>query len=73
MIQHLLPIMLLVMLFALALMSGGVMVWMSATVGPEPTPMQQQLSNAADSTLKGTVGALVGFIGGLSAAWRNGR
>ncbi len=71
--QRALPIIVLVMLFALALMSGGVLVWMSAITGPEPTPVQQQLSNVADWTIKGTVGALLGFAGGVSTARRNGR
>ena len=71
--QRTLPIIVLVMLFALALMSGGVLVWMSAITGPEPTPVQQQLSNVADWTIKGTVGALLGFAGGVSTARRNGR
>ena len=70
--QRTLPIIVLVMLFALALMSGGVLVWMSAITGPEPTPVQQ-LSNVADWTIKGTVGALLGFAGGVSTARRNGR
>ena len=71
--QHVLPVIALVMLFSLALMSGGVLVWMSATTGPELTPVQQQLSNVADWTIKGKVGALLGFAGGFSTARRAGR
>ena len=71
--QYLLPVIVLVMLFSLALMSGGVLVWLSGITGPELTPVQQQLSNAADWTVKGTVGALLGFAGGTGAARRTGR
>ena len=71
--QYVLVVIVLVMLFALALMSGGVLVWMSGTTGPELTPVQRQLSNVADWTIKGTVGALLGFAGGSGVARLNGR
>ena len=67
------PITVMVVLLGLVVMSGSVMVWQAGVASPELAPAQVQLLALADWTVKGAVGALLGFAGGVGLARRNGR
>ena len=71
--NYALPLIVVLALFALALLGSSAMVWLAAVSGPEPTPMQQQLAELADWIVKGAVGALLGFAGGAGLSRLNGR
>lgn len=66
------PLAVLIMLFALVVLSGSTLAWMAQVSGPEPTPAQNTLIQLADWTAKGAVGALLGFAGGVGLSRRNG-
>ena len=68
-----LPIVIVITLGGLAIMCGSVMVWQAGVASPELAPAQERLIALADWTVKGTVGALLGFAGGVGLARRNGR
>ncbi len=68
-----LPLTVIITLAGLAALGGSALVWLAAVSGPEPTPMQQQLAELADWIVKGAVGALLGFAGGIGLTRRNGR
>ena len=61
------------MLLSLVVLGGVAMAWQAWVAGPELTPAQQQLIELADWTVKGAVGALLGFAGGVGLARSNGR
>ena len=67
------PITVMVVLLGLVVMSGSVMVWQAGVASPELAPAQVQLLELADWTVKGAVGALLGFAGGIGLARRKGR
>ena len=60
-------------LFALIILAGSALVWLAAVSGHQPTPAQNTLIALADWTVKAAVGALLGFVGGVGLARRNGR
>jgi hypothetical protein len=57
-------------LFALVLMSGGILVWVASVSDEQLTPAQGTLVQVADWTVKTAVGAIVGFAGGAGLARR---
>ena len=59
-------------LFALIILAGSALVWLAAVGGHQPTPAQETLIALADWTAKAAVGALLGFVGGVGLARRNG-
>lgn len=61
----------LVILFALIIISGGILVWLSPVAADSLTPAQDTLIETADSMIKACAGAIVGFAGGMRLA--NGR
>ena len=61
----------LVILFALVLMSGGILVWVASVSDEQLTPAQSTLVEVADWTVKTVVGAIVGFAGGAGLARRS--
>ncbi len=71
--NYAIPLVIVVMLFALALLGGSVMVWQAEVASPELTPAQHQLIELADWIVKGAVGALLGFAGGAGLSRLNGR
>ena len=72
--NYAIPVAVMGMMFALALLCGGALVWQSVAAGPEPTPAQERLVQVAAGTAKVALGALLGFVAGVGlAARRNGR
>ena len=67
------PITIVAVLLGLVILGGAVMVWPAWVGSPELAPAQMQLLALADWTVKGAVGALLGFAGGIGIARRNGR
>ena len=61
----------LVILFGLIIISGGVLVWLSPVTSEVLTPAQDTLIDTADWMIKSCAGAIVGFAGGMRLA--NGR
>lgn len=61
----------LVILFALIIISGGVLVWLAPVAEGSLTPAQDTLVSTADWMIKASAGAIVGFAGGMRLA--NGR
>ena len=59
-------------LFALALLAGGVLAWVSSIQVEQLTSTHSTLAHTADGTLKVALGAIVGFAGGAGLARRNG-
>ena len=59
-------------LFALIILAGRALVWLAAVGGHQPIPAQETLIALADWTAKAAVGALLGFVGGVGLARRNG-
>ncbi|MXZ92488.1 MAG: hypothetical protein F4W95_06685 [Chloroflexi bacterium] len=57
-------------LFVLICLAGGALVWMATITGSQPTPAQETVIQLADWTVKGAVGALLGFAGGIGIAGR---
>ncbi len=68
-----LPLAILVTMVGLVLLGSVGMAWQAWVSGPELTPAQKQLIALADWMVKGAVGALLGFAGGIGLARRNGR
>ena len=58
------PMMIVAVLVGLVVLGGTVMVWQAWVASPELAPAQVQLLGLADWTVKGAVGALLGFAGG---------
>ena len=58
------PIAVLILLFALIGMGGGVMVWLSIAANGDLTSTQETLLSTADWLVKASAGALLGFAGG---------
>ena len=71
--NYIIPAMTVGALLALVLLGSVGMAWQAWVSGPELTPAQAQLIALADWMVKGAVGALLGFAGGLGLARRNGR
>ncbi len=71
--KNALPVLIVAMLFALVLLGSIGMAWQAWVSGPELTPAQRQLIELADWIVKGAVGALLGFAGGIGLSRRNGR
>ena len=57
-------------MFSLILFAGGALLWMAIISGPQPTPAQETVIQLADWTIKGAVGAMLGFAGGVGLAGR---
>ena len=53
----------LIVLFGLVILGGGVLVWMAPVPAEEMTPARELLLNVADWMIKGSVGAILGFAG----------
>ena len=49
--------------FALIILGGGVLVWLSPIPAEQMTPAQNDLRELADTVVKGGLGALAGFFG----------
>ena len=58
-------------LFALIILSGGVLVWLSPVAAGSLTPAQDTLIETADWMIKSCAGVIVGFAGGMRIV--NGR
>ena len=58
------PISVLFILFALIILGGGAMAWLSIVITDEPSPTQETLLNTADWLVKASAGALFGFASG---------
>ncbi len=70
---NVIPLTIIGMLFALVLLGSVGIAWQAWVSGPELTPAQRQLIELADWIVKGAVGALLGFAGGIGLTRRNGR
>ena len=53
----------LIVLFGLVVLGGGVLVWMAPVPAEEMTPARELLLNIADWMIKASVGALLGYAG----------
>ena len=61
----------LIVLFGLVLLGGGVLVWMAPVPVEEMTPARELLLNIADWMIKASVGAILGFAGSRLAVRRS--
>ena len=53
----------LVVLFGLIILGGGVLVWMAPVPAEDMTPARELLLNVADWMIKASAGAILGFAG----------
>ena len=53
----------LIVLFGLVVLGGGVLVWLAPVPAEEMTPARELLLNIADWMIKASVGALLGYAG----------
>ena len=63
---------LLIILFSLIVLAGGVLVWLAPVPAEQTTPAQDNLRELADTVIKGSFGAIIGFNGSLLYRQRNG-
>ncbi len=61
----------LIVLFGLVVLGGGVLVWMAPVPAEEMTPAREILLNIADWMIKASVGAILGFAGSRLAVRRS--
>ena len=61
----------LIVLFGLVVLGGGVLVWMAPVPAEDMTPAKEILINIADWMIKASVGALLGFAGSRLAIRRS--
>ena len=61
----------LIVLFGLVVLGGGVLVWMAPVTAEDMTPAREILLNVADWMIKASVGALLGFAGSRLAVRRS--
>ena len=62
----------LAILVAMFLLGFSALGWLSWISGEQLTPAQEAFAQAADWTIKASLGAIAGFIGGTGLARRNG-
>ena len=62
----------LAILLAMFLLGFSALGWLSWVSGEQLTPAQESLAQAADWTIKASLGAIAGFIGGAGLARRLG-
>ena len=62
----------LIVLFGLVVLGGGVLVWMAPVPAEEMTPAREIMLNIADWMIKASVGAILGFAGSRLAMRRSG-
>ena len=61
----------LIVLFGLVVLGGGVLVWMAPVPAEDMTPARELLLNIADWMIKASVGAILGFAGSRLAIRRS--
>ena len=61
----------LIVLFGLIVLGGGVLVWMAPVPAEDMTPARDILLNIADWMIKASVGAILGFAGSRLAIRRS--
>ena len=61
----------LIVLFGLVILGGGVLVWMAPVPAEDMTPAREILLNIADWMIKASVGAILGFAGSRLAIRRS--
>ena len=61
----------LIVLFGLVILGGGVLVWMAPVPAEDMTPARDLLLNIADWMIKASVGAILGFAGSRLAIRRS--
>ena len=61
----------LIVLFGLVVLGGGVLVWMAPVPAEDMTPAREILLNVADWMIKASVGAILGFAGSRLAVRRS--
>ena len=61
----------LIVLFGLVVLGGGVLVWMAPVPAEDMTPAREILLNIADWMIKASVGAILGFAGSRLAVRRS--
>ncbi len=61
----------LIILFGLVVLGGGVLVWMAPVPAEDMTPAREILLNVADWMIKASVGAILGFAGSRLANRRS--
>ncbi|MCY3692622.1 MAG: hypothetical protein OXI54_09155 [Chloroflexota bacterium] len=61
----------LIVLFGLIILGGGVLVWMAPVPAEDMTPAREILLNIADWMIKASVGAILGFAGSRLAVRRS--
>ena len=61
----------LIVLFGLVVLGGGVLVWMAPVPAEDMTPAREILINIADWMIKASVGAILGFAGSRLAGRRS--
>ena len=61
----------LIVLFGLVVLGGGVLVWMAPVPAEDMTPARDILLNIADWMIKASVGAILGFAGSRLAVRRS--
>ena len=61
----------LIVLFGLVVLGGGVLVWMAPVTAEDMTPAREILLNVADWMIKASVGAILGFAGSRLAVRRS--
>lgn len=60
----------LIVLFGLIVLGGGVLVWMAPVPAEDMTPAREILLNIADWMIKASAGAILGFTGSRLAVRR---
>ena len=61
----------LIVLFGLIILGGGVLVWMAPVPAEDMTPARELLLNIADWMIKASAGAVLGFAGSRLALRRS--
>jgi len=61
----------LIVLFGLVVLGGGVLVWMAPVPAEDITPARELLLNIADWMIKASAGAILGFAGSRLALRRS--
>ena len=61
----------LIVLFGLIILGGGVPVWMAPVPAEDMTPAREILLNVADWMIKASAGAILGFAGSRLAVRRS--
>ena len=63
-----LPVLLIAIMLALILLSGGALVWLAPVPDAELTPTQDHLIQTADGMIKFALGAVLGIVAGMRLA-----